>query len=87
MLHPVPEPPSATVSNAPPAIWTLELTLETDDADLIERIGEQMRALACPDANRSAPPEHTCPVSWYLITSYLGSGSDDAESYRDLLNR
>jgi hypothetical protein len=79
---------SSTASAAGlPAIWTLELSLETDDADLIERIQDEIRLLACPDANRTASADHSCPVPWYLITTYLEAGSQDAESYRDLLNR
>jgi hypothetical protein len=37
------ESPAAPLAAAP-AIWTLELSLETDDEELIERLQEQLRA-------------------------------------------
>jgi hypothetical protein len=68
-------------------LWTLELVIETDDDGLVERLGEQIVALACPDAGGPVDPDHACPVPWFLITSRHDSDSDGAHTLRGLLNR
>jgi hypothetical protein len=67
-----------------PRIWRIELLVETDDAEKIERIADLVGNVACPH-DPLVDVDHACPVPWFVITSPLDE--DEAVQWRDELNR
>lgn len=77
-----PRPPSWEAQGVAPRVWKIELVLETDDEDEIERLSGAIARLACDDATDT---DHTCRLPWFLITSALDD--EEAAAWRGDLNR
>jgi hypothetical protein len=63
-------------------LWKIELFVESDDSDEVDRLTDDVARLACPDDEGA---DHVCRVPWFIITSRLDE--DDAAIWRDELNR
>jgi hypothetical protein len=67
------------------ALWKIQLIIETDDEDEVDRIQEAVALAACPVRHEQLTADHRCAIPWMLIRSPL----DDAEAdgRRDEINR
>jgi hypothetical protein len=63
--------------------WKIELVVETDDEDEIERLTNSIEKLACDVP--TTDDDHTCRLPWFLTTSALDEV--EAGTWRDELNR
>ena len=58
----------------------IRLYIETDDAELIERLTDAVAHVACP---HDPTPDHECSIPWFVISS----PADQPEVWREHLNR
>jgi hypothetical protein len=65
-----------------PRIWKIELLVESDDVDEVDRLSDEVERLACDDPTGE---HHTCRVPWFIITSALDD--EEAATWRGELNR